>query len=261
MNSSSRYSAGRVAWVGVYGALIAVTSVVPIAPYGVGGGYLSLSLLFIMLAPLLLGLSEGIMSSAVGGVIAVFVSPAAYSLGLIDAFLGSVLLATCVGLAFNADRKLLRVIFAAMFVAFGIGAELIPYSIPGHSIGLNPAPQPIYSYVIACLSLPWLALHVSPVGYKYVPRWVRSKNKRLRYLGTILGLLIGSMAWVLPWQFVYFLILRIPAEVGLSAYLAVTYGLPLIVFLFSLVSVPIIYALERSGLPAPPAAVWRPMSN
>jgi hypothetical protein len=88
-----------IAWIAVYGALIGVTSLVPVLPYAGGGGFWPLATPLAGIAPLILGPVGGIVAAVVGGIIGMFIAPPAYPLGIIDAVSVVVLPAIFVGLA------------------------------------------------------------------------------------------------------------------------------------------------------------------
>ena len=66
--SKTKLWGASIAWIVVYGALIGVTSLIPIFPYVGGGGFLPLCVVFEAMAPLILG-PAGIISAFIGGVI------------------------------------------------------------------------------------------------------------------------------------------------------------------------------------------------
>ncbi len=77
-SQSMRIGGASVAWITLYGALCGVTSLIPVFPYVGGGGYVPLQTMFSAIAPVLLGPVGGIVAATVGGVIGMFIAPAAF---------------------------------------------------------------------------------------------------------------------------------------------------------------------------------------
>src|SRR5262245_60859429 len=130
------------AWIAIYGALIAVTSLIPTIPYPTGGGILPLSVSLAALAPLILGLAGGSLAALLGGVLGSFVNPVAYPFGIIDAFFMAMFPALCTGIVFH-KRKAVWLTASLLILVSGIFAEIVPYMYPGPGRGFTSAPQPL----------------------------------------------------------------------------------------------------------------------
>jgi len=101
--STNRIGGVSIAWVTLYGALCGVAGLIPIFPYVGGGGYVPLTTPLSAIAPLLLGPLGGVAAAIVGGVIGMFIAPAAYPLQLVDVMLNAVLPAFLVALMIKDD--------------------------------------------------------------------------------------------------------------------------------------------------------------
>jgi len=86
-SQSMRIGGASIAWITLYGALCGVTSLIPVFPYVGGGGYVPLQTMFSAIAPVLLGGVGGIVAATVGGIIGMFIAPAAFPLQLVDVIL------------------------------------------------------------------------------------------------------------------------------------------------------------------------------
>src|SRR4030066_1111074 len=81
--TTGRIGGVSIAWVTLYGALLGVTGLVPIFPYVGGGGYVPLTTPLAAIAPLPMGPVGGVASALVGGLIGMFIAPAAYPLQVV----------------------------------------------------------------------------------------------------------------------------------------------------------------------------------
>jgi len=245
-----------IAWVAVYGALIGVTSLIPILPYVGGGGFWPLATPLAGIAPLLLGPGGGIAAAIVGGIIGMFIAPPAYPLGIVDATLVVVLPSIFVALAFNMKKckwiflgwQLLNT--AAFFIAL--------YFYPGVVGGWPPISTS--SYFLSTLYywlLPIIVL-LSPLGTKYVYNWSRSAKPRQRTIGIFIGTWMAMNSWFIsPSYWLYWILFAYPsALLYLMAWGIYTWYMPLFAILMTLITVPITEALRRSGMAKPPDVIW-----
>jgi len=125
-----------IAWIAVYGALVGVTSLVPILPYAGGGGFWPLATPLACIAPLILGPAGGIIAAFVGGIIGMFIAPPAFPLGIIDAVSVVVLPAIFVALALNMKKA--KWIFLAWQVIITAIFFVVMFVYPGVSGGWPP---------------------------------------------------------------------------------------------------------------------------
>lgn len=245
-----------IAWVAVYGALVGVTSLVPVLPYAGGGGFWPLATPLAGIAPLLLGPVGGIVAAIVGGIIGMFIAPPAYPLGIVDATLVVVLPAIFVGLAMNMKKaKWIFLGWQILMTALFFGAL---FFYPGVSGGWPPVPTS--SFFLASLYywlLPIVVL-LSPLGTKYIYDWSRSTNARQRSIGIFLGSWMAMNAWYIsPSYWLYWILFAFPSPLlYLMAWGIYTWYMPLFAILMTLIAVPITEALRRSGMAKPPNVLW-----
>jgi hypothetical protein len=149
--------------------------------------------------------------------------------------------------AFLAWQALMTAIFfIALFVYPGV-------------VGGWP-PIPTTNYFLATLYywlLPTLVL-ASPLGSKYVYEWSRSANVKQRSIGVFLGSWMAMNAWYIsPSYWLYWILFAFPsALLYLMAWGIYTWYMPLFGLVLSLIAVPIIEALRRSGMAKPPNVLW-----
>ena len=251
------YIAGTpIAWVAVYGALVGVTSLVPILPYAGGGGFWPLATPLAAIAPLLLGPVGGIAAAIVGGIIGMFIAPPAFPLGIIDATLVVVLPAIFVGLALNMKKA--KWIFLAWQIIMTASFFVALLFYPGVSGGWPPVSTS--SFFVATLYywlLPIVVL-LSPLGTKYIYDWSRSTNARHRSIGVFVGSWMAMNAWyVSPSFWLYWILFAYPSPLlYVMAWGIYTWYMPLIAVIITLITVPITEALRRSGMARPPHVLW-----
>jgi len=241
-----------IAWIAIYGALIGVTSIVPLFPYVGGGGYLPLAVAFAAMAPIIMG-PAGIIAAFIGGVIGMFIAPAAYPLGLLDVILTATLPAVFVTLTVNNDR--FWYITIPVFLAMGIWILVFPFYWPGEAGGFSPPPQPYYLLISSWYWLPWLILVANPFGIKVLPKWAKGKGTK-QYVGLFLCILSGIMVWAIPWFLPYWYLFSYPGALGAAVLTAYSWWFPALSVVITIITVPIIEGLRRSGLPKVPLAAW-----
>ena len=241
-----------IAWIAIYGALIGVTSLVPLFPYVGGGGYLPLAVAFAAMAPLIMG-PAGILAAFVGGLIGMFVSPAAYPLGLLDVILTATLPAVFVTLTINNDKYWFLTI--PVFIAMGLWLLVFPYYWPGEAAGFSSPPQPYFTAIAAWYWVPWLIIMGSPFGIKLLPKWARKTGKK-QYVGVFLTLLSSMMVWAIPWFLPYWYLFSYPGTLAAAVLTAYSWWFPALSVIITIITIPIIEGLRRSGLPRIPLAIW-----
>ena len=250
--SAARVYGVPIAWVAIYGALCGATSLLPLFPYVGGGGYLPLCVAFEAIAPLIMG-PAGIVAAIIGGIIGMFIAPAAYPLGLLDVLLTGVLPSVFVTLTINNHR--LWPLTAITFAAMGALLEVFPHYIPGPAAGFTPPPQPIYAAFSAFYWVPWLIIMISPLGIKYIPKWARETGPK-RYVGVLLAVLCGMMIWIIPWWLPYWYMFSYTPALCIAVFAAYSWWVPALSVVISIISVPILEGLSRSGLPKVPGGIW-----
>ena len=240
-----------IAWVVIYGALIGVTSLIPLFPYVGGGGYLPLAVAFSAMAPLIMG-PAGIVAAFFGGIIGMFISPAAYPLGLLDVILTATLPAVFVTLTVNNNKYWMFT--GIIFLAIGIWFEVFPFYIPGGG-PFTPPPQPGYTIITLYYWLPWLIIELTPLGTKLIPEWIRGSGTK-QYIGLFLAMLMSLLIWAIPWFLPYWYLFGYAGTLSYAVAIAYSWWFPALSIIITIITIPIIEGLKRSGLPKIPMAVW-----
>jgi hypothetical protein len=252
---SMRIGGASIAWVTLYGALCGVTSLIPVFPYVGGGGYVPLQNMFSAIAPVLLGEWGGIVAATVGGIIGMFIAPAAFPLQLVDVFLTGTLPAFCVALMINAHKR--GWLAAAWCVLIGIFGTLFPFWVPGSAAGFaQPANPVVYVLLVAYYWAIPLILLLTPVGRKLVPEWARSDDRKFKYIGLAIAFIMGLFTWFLPWSLPYWYVYQYEPSVGVATLIGYMWWVPLFSLAIAVITVPLVEALKRSGLPKIPGALW-----
>ena len=254
-SQSMRIGGASIAWITLYGALCGVTSLIPIFPYVGGGGYVPLQNMFSAIAPILLGPVGGIVAATVGGVIGMFIAPAAFPLQLVDVLLTGTLPAAVVALFMNAHRY--GWLAAVWCILVGILGTLFPFYVPGASAGFaNPENPVTYFLLVAYYWAIPLIILLLPLGRSKIPEWARSDVRKTKYLGLTLVFLLGLFTWFLPWSLPYWYVYQYEPSMGTATLIGYTWWVPLFALAIAVITVPLVEALKRSGLPKIPGALW-----
>lgn len=251
---AGRIGGASIAWVTLFGALIGVTGLIPIFPYVGGGGYVPLATPFAAIAPLLLGPLGGIVAAIIGGVIGMFIAPAAYPLQLVDVIIGAASPAILVALLIQGNR--LWKISVPLFIVVGILGWLVPFYVPGEAGGFGRVPEPAYFLLAALYWIPSTIIAGSPLGTRLLPNWVRSKQRAQRYGGVFLVLLAALFVWWLPWTRPYWYLFNFSAELGVATHVAYSWWVVALSAITAVITIPLVEALERSGLPKVEGSIW-----
>ncbi len=249
-----RIGGASIAWVTFYGALCGVASLIPIFPYVGGGGYVPLTTPLCAIAPLLLGPWGGIAASIVGGVIGMFIAPAAYPMGILDIMLTAVIVAIL--MALMQENRTLWKVTTPVFIILGIAGWLVPFYIPGAAGKFAPVPEPLYFILTAIYWIPSTIIAITPLGTRLIPDWMRSQKRVERYGGIFLALLAAIFVWWLPWTKPYWYILNYSPEMGLATTIGYIWWVPALSAVVTVITIPIVEALERSGLPKVQGSIW-----
>jgi hypothetical protein len=252
---SMRIGGASIAWVTLYGALCGVTSLIPVFPYVGGGGYVPLQNMFSAIAPILLGEVGGIVAATVGGIIGMFIAPAAFPLQLVDVFLTGTLPAFCVALMINAQKRGWLALIWCILV--GIFGTLFPFWVPGASAGFAQPENPVTFVLLVAYywAIP-LILLLTPIGRRLVPEWARGDDRKFKYLGLALAFIMGLFTWFLPWSLPYWYVYQYEPSVGVATLIGYMWWVPLFSLVIAIITVPLVEALKRSGLPKIPGALW-----
>lgn len=243
-----------IAWIVIYGALCGATALIPIFPYVGGGGYLPLSAALAAIAPMLMG-PAGIIAAFLGGIIGMFIAPAAYPLGLADAVITGTLPAVFVSLTANDDKYWYLTV--PLIVAVGILHLVFPFYIPGGDPFTAP-PQPYYTLIAAWFFVPWAIIMISPLGTNYVPKWLRSEDRQKMYAAMFIAYISALGPWMHPWFIPYWYLFGYSGALGAATLTGYSWWFPALSAVITLITVPIIEGLRRSGLPPIRLAVWSP---
>ncbi len=245
-----------IAWIAMYAAVCAATSLIPIFPYVGGGGYVPLGVPMAAIAPLILGPWGGTLAAFIGGLVGMFISPAAFPLGFIDVIITGTTPALFVGLSVNGNKRVCYVLFLLFFISQAVCINIIPYYVPGPAAGFPSPPQPIYFGLTLWYWLPWIIIFASPLGFKVLPAWARSEDRRKRSIGIFLTSLMGMMCWFIPWGWPYWYFYSYPVELTMTVLVTYTWWVPVMTVIVTVIATPILEGLRRSGLPKIDLAVY-----
>ncbi len=254
-SQSMRIGGASIAWVTLYGALCGVTSLIPVFPYVGGGGYVPLQTMFSAIAPILLGEVGGIVAATVGGVIGMFIAPAAFPLQLVDVILTGTLPAFTVGLMINAHKRWGLALGWCILV--GIVGTLFPFYVPGASAGFAAPANPLVHLLLVAYywAIPLVVL-LTPFGRKTVPEWARGQERKTKYIGMAVAVIAGLFTWFLPWSIPYWYVFQYEPSMGVATLIGYLWWVPLFALVITIIAVPLVEALKRSGLPKIPGAIW-----
>ncbi len=254
-SQSMRIGGASIAWITLYGALCGVTSLIPVFPYVGGGGYVPLQTLFSAIAPVLLGGVGGIVAATVGGVIGMFIAPAAFPLQLVDVILTGTLPSFAVMVIMEANKRGWLAI--AWIILVGILGTVFPFYIPGNAAGFaSPANPVIYFLLVAYYWVISLVVILTPLGRRLMPEWIRGQDRKFKYIGLFLTYFIGLLTWFLPWSLPYWYVYQYAPSMGVATLIGYTWWVPLFSLAITIITVPLVEALRRSGLPKIPGAIW-----
>jgi hypothetical protein len=250
-----RIGGASIAWVTLYGALCGVTSLIPVFPYVGGGGYVPLQTMFSAIAPMLLGGVGGVVAATVGGIIGMFIAPAAFPLQLVDVVLTGLLPSLAVWLMMDAHKRWwLPIVWC---IAVGIFGTLFPFYIPGKAAGFAQPTNPVvYFLMVAYYWVIPLIIVISPLGRTLMPGWVRGQDRKYKYIGIALTFITGLFTWFLPWSLPYWYVYTYEPSMGTATLLGYMWWVPLFALVIAIITVPLVEALRRSGLPKIPGAIW-----
>jgi len=143
-----------------------------------------------------------------------------------------------------------------LFIVVGILGWLIPFYIPGAKAGFGRVPEPLYFIMAAIYWVPSTIIALTPLGTRLIPQWVVSKNRTQRYGGIFLAVLAAMFIWWLPWTRPYWYLFNFSAELGVATHVAYSWWVPTLSAITAVITIPIVEALERSGLPKIEGAIW-----
>jgi hypothetical protein len=247
------YGGASIAFIAVYGAICGALALVPIFPYFGGGGFIPLSVMFTAIAPLVLGPIGGIIAAIIGGFIGMFVSPGMFPLGLLDVLLTGILPALFVALFINTDNTVDWILTLISVIMTGVMFIVFPYvwpTIAGQTAGV------VFWGTTLVFWVPWLILLLTPVAKSWVPEWARGDDPKKKYIGVFLAVLMGLEVFYYWWGAPYWFIFAYPIDLAILTNLGYTWWWPFLSLLTTIIAIPVIEALKRSGLPRIPRSLW-----
>jgi len=241
-----------IAWIAAFGALIGVFSLVPMIFYIFGGGFISAGMvIFAPLAGIILGPWAGFIAGLIGGIIGMFISPASYPLGIIDAFLSGAFISLFWGLINKKYAKFL----IPWWLLWMVICIVWPYHYPGPAGGYSPAPEPYYTLSWAWTYVGFVLYLI--VGIKFVPKWISEEaSSKQKFIGLLIYNFAANTSWMLPWKIIYFALLKYPAEVVAADNIISwwAYTLPMVVAT-TIIAYAVLEAMRKSGMYRPPGGV------
>lgn len=200
-----------ISWTALFGAICAVTSLIPFYFYVTGGGYISLgSGLFMPLAGQVLGPWAGTVAAFVGGLVGMFIAPGAFPLGLVDVILSAAIIALAAGLMARRWRWLFLIWWIINLILIGV----YPFRVPGPAAGLAPPEEPGYTlswwYVLLGFVV-WLVL--GPLTTDLLHKWAsQGSGVALQTVALILVGFISRTSMQPLWALPYYHILNWPYD-------------------------------------------------
>jgi hypothetical protein len=254
-SQSMRIGGASIAWVTLYGALCGVTALIPVFPYVGGGGYVPLQTMFSAIAPILLGGVGGVVAATVGGIIGMFIAPAAFPLQLVDVILTGTLPAFAVWVMMECNQR--GWLAVAWTILVGVIGVLFPFYVPGQAAGFAQPANPVtYFLLVAYYWVIPLIIILLPLGRRQMPEWVRGADRKFKYIGLFLTYVIALFTWFLPWSLPYWYVYTYEPSMGVATLIGYMWWVPLFSLAITIITVPLVEALRRSGLPKIPGAIW-----
>jgi hypothetical protein len=217
--------------------------------------------MFSAIAPVLLGEVGGIVAATVGGVIGMFIAPAAFPLQLVDVILTGTLPAFSVAIMVNAHKRWgntpVWIVAIAWCVLVGLIGTLFPFFVPGASAGFAAPANPVTYFLLVAYywAIPLIIL-LTPLGRNLIPGWARGDERKFKYFGLTLAFITGLFTWFLPWSLPYWYVFQYEPSMGVATLIGYMWWVPLFALVIAIIAVPLVEALRRSGLPKVPGAIW-----
>ncbi|MFO8059924.1 MAG: hypothetical protein R6U70_04635 [Bacillota bacterium] len=246
MSAEDRVGGGKPRLVGARGraigilglaVLIGVGSRVPVFPQP-GGGWISLIIPLAAAAPLALGPVGGTAAAAAGGVLGMFLTPAAFPLGSLDVLVTAISPAVMVALAASADPhwRIAGIVYTAI-AALGF---LFPFHVPGEAAGFGRPPEPLHFILCAMYwFIPLMAVFTSS-GRTIVSRWVRCGQRRRKYPGVFMCILAGLFMWWITWTLPYWYLFHYSAALGMATLIRYSWWIPALAAVTTALAIPVL---------------------
>ena len=196
-----------VSWVALFGSLIGALSIVPMAFYTSGGGFMSAGMgVFAPISGVLLGPWAGFVAGVIGGTIGMMISPAAYPLGFLDVILSGAFMPLAWGLFIPKFYKWLLVIMPVNFLLY----FLVPYYYPG--IGDIRPIEPAYALSRNTAIVAIIVFFL--FGRKFMSM-MESPKIRTHIIGMVGVMFLACSLWNWPWVWPYALLFKLPVGTDL----------------------------------------------
>jgi hypothetical protein len=240
----ARIFGAPISWIALFGALMGALAIVPMLFYPFGGGFASAGMVvFGPISGLILGPWAGFIAGAIGGIIGMFISPGSYPLGFVDVLFSGALIPLMFGLAHPRFRKIGIVVYALNLVVH----FLVPYVIPGSAGQFDAMNFGAYfiAYIWGFIGYLLYIFALNPLF-----KAMGSSNMLTRTVATVLYMVAPCTAWLMPWQWIYFLFLHYPFDLArLNGVVSWWFFLIPITIAAGVVATLLVRALEQTGLP------------
>lgn len=252
-----------ISWVALFGALIGGTAIIPALFYTSGGGFTSVGMLiFAPLAGVILGPFAGFVSGLIGGIIGMFISPGAYPLGLVDAFLSGAFLPLSWGLA-AMGKKGYKYFILWWIISGEIIYILFPYIWPGPqklgTFGPWPSALPVLGTFLLgkVIHVHFWGPPLFMIANLFIEKWAKSDIKFRVLMYSLILNCAGRGSWLPIWVWPYDLVYVFPLEqYFLSAFFTSWIQFPFAIGIPTAVVAAAIVAMRRAGLRKIPNTCW-----
>ncbi len=155
----------------------------------------------------------------------------------------------------NANKQLLVAVAWSVLVA--IFGTLFPFYVPGKAANFAAPANPVtYFLLVAYYWLIPLIIVISPLGRRWVPEWIRGQDRKKKYIGLAITFITGLFTWFLPWSLPYWYVYQYEPSMGVATLIGYMWWVPLFALAITVITVPLVEALRRSGLPKVQGAIW-----
>jgi Kef-type K+ transport system membrane component KefB len=145
----------------------------------------------------------------------------------------------------------------AWIILVGIVGTVFPFYVPGSAAGFAAPANPVtYFLLVAFYWVITLVIMLTPLGRRLMPEWIRGQDRKFKYIGLALTYIAGLLTWFLPWSLPYWYVYQYEPSMGVATLIGYMWWVPLFSLVITLITVPLVEALRRSGLPKIPGAIW-----
>jgi hypothetical protein len=222
-------------------------------------------LIFAPIAGIVLGPLAGFVSGIIGGLIGMFISPGAYPLGVIDAFLSGAFLPISWGWAAQGKSGL------KWFIPWWLlSGEIIYFFVPyiwpapaklgpwGPFVYLGPGSGQWGTWILSrVIHVHFWGPIVHIIAIFFIEEWAKSDNRLRVIIFSLIITLGGRGSWLPVWVWPYAIIYPSPAEqIWLSAFFTSWIQFPFAIGVPTAVIAATIVAMRRAGLRKIPRTCW-----